>query len=77
MSKEPTCPLCQGRMALERTHGLLVTLGTQHVGHAWVCVQCSAAFPVAIGRRGIFSPNPEPLYVDGVRINDRPPPEKS
>ena len=65
---EPCCGLCSGRLALERdvvvcpgSYGpVLYTL-------AWVCTNCSAAFPIAIGKGGVIRP-PEALYQNGRRI---------
>lgn len=33
---------------------------------AWVCVDCSATFPIAVGSGGVFR-KARPLYEDGQR----------
>ena len=35
---------------------------------AWVCRQCSTAFPIAIGKGGVLR-KPKPLYEDGKRVD--------
>lgn len=48
---KPTCPLCSG--ALERQRDVIVANdsfgGSYYL--AWVCIECSAAFPVACARK--------------------------
>ena len=44
---------------------------------AWVCVNCSAAFPIAIGRGLHFGNPPEPLYRRGERAFGKQPRLKS
>jgi len=64
---EPTCSLCGGRLSLEQN------VRTSFEGYflAWVCTQCSAAFPIAVGKRGFLGRNPQPLYAWGERIKPK------
>ena len=64
MKNEPHCPLCSEALVLERN----VQTQTANPGWilAWVCTNCSAAFPVATGKGGVVR-SPTPLYVDGKR----------
>lgn len=61
MKKNPTCPLCSGR--LERHEEVVVEFATDGAGYtlAWVCTDCSAAFPIAVVKNGFFK-KPQPLY---------------
>ena len=59
--KKPTCPLCSGR--LERHKEVVVAHGVDGTTYsfAWVCTQCSAAFPIAVSVGGFFG-RAEPMY---------------
>jgi hypothetical protein len=35
---------------------------------AWVCSECSAAFPIAVGKAGLIK-KPGPLYGDGGKLD--------
>ena len=63
MRKSPTCPLCSGR--LERHEEVVVEFATDGTAYtlAWVCINCSAAFPIAVSKSGLFK-KPQPLYKD-------------
>lgn len=63
MRKSPTCPLCSGR--LERHEEVVVEFATEGTTYtlAWVCINCSAAFPIAVSKNGLFR-KPQPLYKD-------------
>ena len=65
MSSEPRCCLCSGQLAKEK--GVVVAVGWVTYTQAWVCTQCSAAFPIAVWPKGIIS-GVEPLYADGKRL---------
>ncbi|HMB91872.1 MAG TPA: hypothetical protein VKP65_13550 [Rhodothermales bacterium] len=64
MKNKPPCPLCSQALVLEQN----VTTQAANPGWilAWVCTNCSAAFPVATGKGGLMR-SPTPLYVDGKR----------
>lgn len=69
MEKVPKCPLCSCSMEQERN--VRIQAGGSNVLSytlAWVCVNCSAAFPVAVGSGGILR-SAKPLYKDGQRVN--------
>ena len=53
-------------MVREKKVEISVTNGPQTFVLAWVCTQCSAAFPIAIGSGGIIR-EAKPLYERGVR----------
>jgi hypothetical protein len=73
MQREPACSLCGE--TLVRESNVAVTPGLpMYFSLAWVCRQCSAAYPVAVGRRHVRVPS-EPLYQDGKRIREPPGPE--
>ena len=57
MRKSPTCPLCSGRM--ERHEEVVVEFATEGTtyNYAWVCTGCSAAFPIATTKNGLFKNN--------------------
>ncbi|WP_406699421.1 hypothetical protein V5E97_11175 [Singulisphaera sp. Ch08] len=61
MKKSPTCPLCSGRM--ERHQEVVVEFATEGTAYtlAWVCTACSAAFPIAVSKSGLFK-KPQPFY---------------
>jgi len=63
MRKSPTCPLCSGR--LERHEEVVVEFASAGTTYslAWVCLLCSAAFPIAAVKNGLFK-KPQPLYQD-------------
>jgi hypothetical protein len=73
MQREPTCGLCGGRLVRESNVSVAPGLPL-YFDLAWVCTQCSAAYPVAVGRRRFRVPS-EPLYQDGKRIGERSGPE--
>jgi hypothetical protein len=66
MATEPRCSLCQGRLAQEKKVEVSVTHGPINYPLAWVCTQCSAVFPIALGSGGLIR-EAKPLYRDGVR----------
>ena len=68
MSSEPRCCLCSGQLAKET--GVVVSVGWLTYTQAWVCMQCSAAFPIAVWPTGVVS-GVEPLYANGKRLSDR------
>jgi hypothetical protein len=68
MEREPTCGLCGGRLARESKVSVAPGLPLWF-DLAWVCTSCSAAYPIAIGRRCLRTPS-EPLYADGKRITE-------
>jgi hypothetical protein len=73
MPGEPTCSLCGGRLV--RESNVAVTPGLPlYFSLAWVCTRCSAAYPVAVGRRHVRVPC-EPLYQDGNRVGEQRGPE--
>lgn len=61
MGKTPTCPLCSGH--LERHREVVIEFATEGTTYdlAWVCTECSAAFPIAVHKLGVFK-RPQPLY---------------
>ena len=68
MSSEPRCCLCSGHLVKEK--GVIVPLGVLGAvtyTQAWVCTQCSAAFPIAVWPKGVIS-GVAPLYADGKRL---------
>jgi hypothetical protein len=62
--REPTCPLCGGRMEREKNIAIQVNV---YFALAWVCTHCSAAYPIALGKGGLVRAA-EPLYDRGKRI---------
>ena len=68
MSSEPRCSLCSGQLAKEKN--VLVVAGLASYTQAWVCTQCSAAFPIAVGHKTALSLF-EPLYTDGKRLVEK------
>jgi hypothetical protein len=69
MEREPSCSLCGGRLARESKVAVAPGLPLWF-DLAWVCIQCSTAYPIAVGRRHVFGTS-EPLYEDGKRIDDK------
>jgi hypothetical protein len=65
--KEPTCFLCEGRLAKEE-NVMLDRLGQNTTRLAWVCVHCGAAFPIAVRTKWGFG-SQDPLYKDGKRYD--------
>jgi hypothetical protein len=63
MRKSPTCPLCSGR--LERHEEVVIEFASDGLtlNFAWVCTDCSAAFPIAVHKDGVFR-KARPLYED-------------
>jgi hypothetical protein len=62
--KEPTCSLCQGSLTQERAvQGEMFSYTL-----AWVCKDCSAVFPIAVGTGKVLG-KPKPLYTGGKRFN--------
>ena len=69
MQREPACSLCGGRLV--RESNVPVSPGLPlYVSLDWVCTQCSAAYPVAVGRRHFRVPC-EPLDTDGQRVGEQ------
>jgi hypothetical protein len=66
-ARAPTCPLCGGVLAVEK----YVYISYERFSLAWVCTQCSAAFPIALGKWGFLGQNPQPLYAWGERIKSK------
>ena len=66
--KIPVCSLCSQKLVLEQDVPIQLT-GPAPLFYAlsWVCTNCSAAFPIAIGTGGVIR-RPEPLYENGVRM---------
>lgn len=66
MKKKPICPLCSGRM--ERHKEVVISYGTDGTTYnfAWVCTECSVAYPIAVNVSGFFGKT-EPMYkpIDG------------
>jgi hypothetical protein len=63
MATEPKCSLCTGQLVRERE--VAVGHDQAELSLAWVCTQCSAAFPIAV-RQSIMR-SFDPLYADGKR----------
>lgn len=64
----PRCSLCEGDLVREK--GVTIQAGGSNVlayTLAWVCKDCSAAFPIAIGEGGVLR-TAKPLYERGRRI---------
>jgi hypothetical protein len=63
----PRCSLCSGSLVQERDAWIQVGAPTQVLRYslAWVCVECSAAFPIA-AQWGLFKKS-KPLYQHGKR----------
>jgi len=73
MQREPACSLCGGRLVRESNVSVAPALPL-FFSLAWVCTQCSAASPMALGKRNFRVPS-EPLYQGGKRIGGRSGPE--
>ena len=56
------CSLCNGE--LSREENVCVSTVQLVYSLAWVCTDCSAAFPIAISSFGMFK-KPKPMYEDG------------
>jgi hypothetical protein len=69
MEREPTCSLCGGRLARESKVAVAPGLPLWF-DLAWVCTQCSTAYPIAVGRRQIVGTS-DPLYEEGKRIDEK------
>jgi hypothetical protein len=67
MHREATCVLCGGPLAWE-SHVVVDCALPLRYSLAWVCTHCSAAYPIAVGKRNLRVPS-EPLYADGRRID--------
>lgn len=68
LQDQPMCCLCQG--PLRRQKKVPVQPGGRiaiYYALAWVCTNCSAAFPIALGKGGIVR-NAEPMFEEGKRI---------
>jgi hypothetical protein len=64
MRKRPVCPLCSSR--LERHEEVVIEVAASDgltFSLAWVCTDCSAAFPIAVGKGGLIR-KARPLYQD-------------
>ena len=68
MSSEPRCSLCSGQLAKE--NGVVVAVSLLSYTQAWVCIQCSAAFPIAVAHKSVLGQF-EPLYTDGKRLVEK------
>ena len=66
MANDPQCSLCQGRLVREKKVSVAVVRTPMTYALAWVCRDCSAVFPIALGSGGIFR-KPKPLYEHGQR----------
>jgi len=66
MANEPRCSLCQGRLIREKKVPVSVIHSPITYPLAWVCTDCSAAFPIALGSGGIIR-KAKPLYEHGRR----------
>jgi hypothetical protein len=64
---EPKCSLCGGRLVKEQ-NVLIAGFPGQALRSAWVCVECSAAFPIAV-RITWWSSTQAPLYEGGKRFD--------
>jgi hypothetical protein len=69
MQREPACSLCGGRLVRESNVSVAPAFSL-FFSLAWVCTQCSAAYPIAVGVRHFRVPS-EPLYRDGKRLGER------
>ena len=68
MSSEPRCSLCSGQLVKET--GVVVAVSLLSYAQAWVCTQCSAAFPIAVAHKSVLGQF-EPLYTDGKRLVEK------
>jgi len=66
MANEPRCSLCLGRLVREKKVDVSFTRTAITYPLAWVCTDCSAAFPIALGSGGIIR-EAKPLYEHGQR----------
>lgn len=67
---EPRCPLCAGTLVEETK----VVVGQTDIGavtyrRAWICRECSAAYPIAVKTGGLLGRKEEPLYRSGQRAD--------
>jgi len=68
---EPKCSLCGGRLVREERALLGGARGDPHSARlAWVCVECSAAFPIAV-QNTWWSSTQAPLYEGGKRFDEK------
>ncbi|MFT4514601.1 MAG: hypothetical protein ACI89X_000695 [Planctomycetota bacterium] len=77
---DPKCSLCCGMLVREARVALTTWFPWSLFAPrnpAWVCVNCSAAFPIAIGRGLHFGTPPQPLYRHGERAFGEQPRLKS
>ena len=65
MPQQPHCSLCSGELVREKNVEISV-MPRQRYALAWVCRDCSAAFPIALGEGGIIR-TAKPLYEHGQR----------
>ena len=65
MRKEQHCSLCQGKLV--REEDVVIQVNALSYTLAWVCTECSAAFPIATGKGGIIR-RASPLYEDGKKL---------
>lgn len=61
--KQPRCSLCSGELTKETNVDLMP--GALVWALAWVCTDCSAAFPIALGQTAARNRTAKPLYEDG------------
>jgi len=59
--------LCRGELVREANVEVSVTPHPQHYALAWVCRDCSTAFPIALGEGGVIR-TAKPLYEHGRRF---------
>ncbi len=67
MPQQPHCSLCSGELVREQKVEISVSPYPQCFTLAWVCRDCSAAFPIALGEGGIIR-TAKPLYEHGRRL---------
>lgn len=68
MANDPRCSLCQGRLVRETKVEVSVIHSPITYPLAWVCSDCSTAFPIALGAGGIIR-EAKPLYEHGRRYS--------
>jgi len=67
--REPTCALCSGALVEEKKVivGIGEGSGNLRYRRAWVCRECSAAWPIAVKTEGVFAKTSKRLYRRGAR----------
>jgi hypothetical protein len=68
MIKSPLCPLCSA-VTVRESNVWVQTGGSNCLQYtlAWVCSNCSTAYPIAVTAPRLFGRMPEPLYEGGLR----------